>query len=79
MDRIFCPRHCIDGTKPENYDQKMDEYFAKLKWLKENSVSSKYEMFDFYDYETFVMPDGSIWKRTVSNEYMLEYSIERVA
>ena len=76
----FCPRHCIDdGSKPENYDSDRETFYAKLDWVRSNAVSSKLKYGDFYDIWTYVLSDGSVWEYTISNEYALDYSIEKVA
>ncbi len=73
------PRHRIDGSKPEGYDADRKAIYAKLDWIKQNAVSSELDQGDFYDVWTYTMADGSVWEYMISNEYMLDYSIEKIA
>ena len=76
----FCPRHNIDdGSKPMNYDSDWKTFHDKLRQIKEIAVSKKLTQGDFYDVWTYVLADGSVWEYTISNEYMLDYSIEKIA
>ncbi|MBR6982167.1 MAG: hypothetical protein IKH75_01315 [Ruminococcus sp.] len=76
----LCPWHnIVDGSKPENYDSEWKAFYDKLRQIKEIAVSEKLVEGDFYDVWTYVLADGSVWEYTISNEYMLDYSIEKVA
>ena len=78
--KLFCPRHNhVDGSKPEDYDKEWNEFHDKLNWIEENAVSKKFDDGDFFDTWTYVMDDGSVYVRLIQNDYMLDYSIEKIA
>lgn len=75
--KLYCPRW-FDGKKPENYDEDVEKYYAKLNEIQETAVDVEYEPGDFYDEMDYTMPDGSVWRRVINTEYNLEYSLEEV-
>lgn len=77
--KLFYPRYCFDGTKPAGYDKKTNAYNAKLAELESNAIKTEMQEGNFYREIKYWMPDGSVWMRMISLEYMLEYSLEKVA
>lgn len=76
--KMYYPRFRFDGKKPSNYDQEVSKYLAKLDELEQGAVKTESTQGDYYDEIKYSMPDGSVWLRTISTEYMLEYSLGKV-
>lgn len=76
--KLYYPRYRCDGKKSNSYDAEATAYNTKLEELQQNAVRIEELQGDFYSEVKYHMPDGSVWVRTISLEYMLEYSLERM-
>lgn len=73
----YYPR-CIGNQRWED-DPRRQEFYDKLKVIKDNAVSFKVDRGDFYTNTTYVMKDGKKYVYTEDNDYMIPYSIEEIS